>query len=69
MNEGSHATAGRLAFSVEEAARALGIGRTQLYYEIREGRLRAVKCGRRTLIRRSDAEAWLDLLTEEERNA
>lgn len=57
-----------LAYSVADAARALGIGRTQLYAEIREGRLRAIKRGRRTLIRRRDAEAWLDRLADEQQN-
>jgi excisionase family DNA binding protein len=36
--------------SIEQAARALGIGRTVLYSEIRAGRIRSVKVGRRRLI-------------------
>ena len=36
--------------SIEQAARALGIGRTALYSEIGEGRIRSVKVGRRRLI-------------------
>ncbi len=38
------------------------ISRTAAYREIRDGRLRVTKVGRRTLIARSDAEAWLNVL-------
>lgn len=36
------------------------IGRTKTYEEIGAGALRALKIGRRTLIKRDDALAWLD---------
>jgi excisionase family DNA binding protein len=36
--------------SIEQAARALGIGRTALYSEIGTGRIRSVKVGRRRLV-------------------
>ncbi len=36
--------------SVDEAASALGLGRSLVYAEIGAGRLRSVKCGRRRLI-------------------
>lgn len=35
------------------------IGRTKTYEEIASGGLRALKIGRRTLIKRDDALAWL----------
>lgn len=35
------------------------LSRTAAYREIRDGRLRITKVGRRTLIARIDAEAWL----------
>lgn len=38
------------------------LSRTAAYREIRDGRLRITKVGRRTLIARIDAEAWLTLL-------
>lgn len=36
------------------------LGRTRVYEEIGSGRLRAIKIGRRTFVRRDDALAWLD---------
>ena len=47
------------AFSIPEVCQISSIGRTRLYGEIKEGRLRAVKCGRRTLIRAADLNDWL----------
>ena len=35
------------------------IGRTKAYEEIGAGKLRAVKIGRRTLIKAADADIWL----------
>ena len=40
------------------------ISHTKTYDEIRNGRLKAVKVGKRTLIKRVDAEAWLENLPE-----
>jgi hypothetical protein len=37
----------------------LPIGKTKAYEEIRAGRLRAVKCGKLTLILAADYERWL----------
>jgi excisionase family DNA binding protein len=36
--------------SIDEAAEALGIGRTALYGELQAGRVRSVKVGRRRLV-------------------
>jgi excisionase family DNA binding protein len=49
-------------YSITEAIRLLGIGRTMLYQEIQDGRLVAVKCGRRTLISAQAIEAWIAAL-------
>jgi excisionase family DNA binding protein len=43
-----------LAYTVPEACTAASIGRTALYKEIKFGRLRAVKRGKRTLILHDD---------------
>lgn len=40
------------------------ISRTAAYREINDGRLRITKVGRRTLVARTDAEAWLELLRQ-----
>jgi excisionase family DNA binding protein len=46
------------AFTIEEFCRCFGVGRTKVYEEIKLGRLRARKIGRRTIIATDDAEVW-----------
>jgi excisionase family DNA binding protein len=53
-----------LAYSIKEAARAIGISRSSVYTEITEGRLRVRKSGRRSLIFDVDLSAWLKSLPE-----
>jgi excisionase family DNA binding protein len=40
-----------LAVSINDTAKALGLGRTSIYAMIADGRLEAFKLGRRTLVR------------------
>ena len=47
---------------VDDFCAAHGIGRTTLYSEIKAGRLKAVKLGKRTLIPDSEARAWQERL-------
>jgi excisionase family DNA binding protein len=47
------------AFDIKGFCARYGIGRTKVYREINDGRLKAVKVGRRVLIRLTDAEKWL----------
>jgi excisionase family DNA binding protein len=48
-----------IVHSVPDACSLSGLGRTSLYEAIRSGALRAVKCGRRTLILDDDLRRWL----------
>jgi len=48
-----------LAYCVEDVAKALGIGRTTVFMLIKEGTLKAVKIGRRTVVPVIEAEAFL----------
>lgn len=40
-----------IATSINDAAKALSLGRTSIYALIREGRLETIKLGRRTLVK------------------
>lgn len=50
--------------TVNEVILSTGLGRTKLYEEINSGRLKAKKCGRRTLIALVDYTRWLDQLDD-----
>jgi excisionase family DNA binding protein len=47
------------AYDIPSFCRAYSIGRTRVYQEIKEGRLKSVKSGRRSLIPTYAAEEWL----------
>jgi excisionase family DNA binding protein len=49
----------KLAYSVVEAARAIGISRATLYELRKQGAIRFLKCGRRTLVLHVDLVAFL----------
>jgi excisionase family DNA binding protein len=51
-----------MAMSPRDAARAIGISRSTLYRLIKQGRIRTVKLGRRTLVPTS---ALAELISEE----
>ena len=53
---------GVAAMSVRAFCQRYGIGRSTAYAFLANGTLRAVKVGRRTLIRVDDAENWLNSL-------
>ena len=49
----------RFAYSIEEVTKVTGLGRSYIYEEIRDGRLRIRKAGRRLLVLPDDLKAWL----------
>lgn len=49
----------RAALSIEEVCSMTGMGRTKIYESIGAGALRAKKWGRRTLVLKTDLEAFL----------
>lgn len=51
-----------LAYSVKEAVKVSGVGRSKIYEAMRSKELRAKKHGKRTLILAHDLAAWLDEL-------
>lgn len=51
-----------IALSIEEASKALSIGRTKLYAELAAGRLEGKKLGKRTLVTRESIKQWLENL-------
>jgi excisionase family DNA binding protein len=53
----------RLAYSINDTAKTLSLGRTSIYAMIADGRLEAFKLGRRTLIK---AESIRRLMSGEE---
>jgi excisionase family DNA binding protein len=52
---------GRLAYSVDEAARLTGLSRDLLYDEMRRGNLAYIKVGRRRLITRQHLQQFLGI--------
>jgi hypothetical protein len=59
---GPQAPPNKRVFSIADFCQSYGIGRTRAYAEIKAGRLRIIKAGRRSLIPIESAEAWLAAL-------
>ena len=49
-----------LAYSVEEAAGMLGVGKTCIFFLIKEGQIKSVKIGRRRVIPASELASFLE---------
>jgi excisionase family DNA binding protein len=49
----------KLAYTINEACEAIGVGRTTIYEEIALGNLLACKVHKRTIIRADDLERFL----------
>jgi excisionase family DNA binding protein len=52
----------KFSFTIEQAVKATGIGRTAIFAAIKSGRLTARKNGRRTLIASSDLLQFVESL-------
>lgn len=52
----------KFGYTIDQAVDHTGIGRTKIYQAIKEGRLRARKCGRRTVILAGDLAAFMQAL-------
>lgn len=48
--------------SIPEFVEQHGVSRSTVYREIKANRLRVVRVGRRTLVARADADAWMKAL-------
>jgi excisionase family DNA binding protein len=56
------------AMNIHQFCERYNLGRTTAYEQIKLGRLRALKCGKRTIITEDHAEEWLRSLPSLERN-
>jgi excisionase family DNA binding protein len=52
----------KLLLSLDEVRTLTGVGRTNLYREIRENRLKARKRGVKTVVAREDLAEWIERL-------
>lgn len=52
----------KMAYSIQELVQGLGIGRTKLYALLRQGRLKAIRIDKRTLVAAQDLDAFIDSL-------
>lgn len=59
----------KISFTIEQAVKATGIGRTAIFAAIKSGRLVARKNGRRTLIASSDLQQFVASLPAVDRNS
>ena len=57
---------GRLAYSVEEAADLLGIGRTVMFHLVTAGEVGSFKIGRRRLVPRDAIDSYIERLRAEQ---
>ena len=52
----------KIALSIDEVVNRCGVSRTRIYEEIRIGRIRIKKVGRRTIIEVEEIKRWLEEL-------
>ena len=54
-------------YTINEFDELYGIGRSKIYEEITEGRIKSVMVGTKRMVRHDDAEEWLASLPEVKR--
>lgn len=59
----------KFSFTIEQAVKATGIGRTAIFAAIKSGRLTARKNGRRTLIASNDLQQFVALLPKADKSS
>ena len=59
MTDARHTDPERLSYRMDEAARVVGISQATLYRLVKDGKLRTVKIGTRTLVTRVELERLL----------
>ena len=58
--EGRPAKGAKLAYTIKEIRKLVGISTTTLYQVLGRGELKASKLGKRTIILTKDLQEWLD---------
>jgi hypothetical protein len=56
----------KIAYSIDDVVKLVGIGRSLLFEELAAGRIVAKKIGRRTVILETDLSAWLTSLPQKD---
>lgn len=64
-----HSLDQKISFTIEQATKATGIGRTAIFAAIKDGRLVARKNGRRTLISSGDLQQFVESLPKVDRGS
>jgi excisionase family DNA binding protein len=62
QHSGVASAASKLAYSLSEVNKLVGISRSAIYLALRAGELRAVKSGRKTLVLAKELDEWLEKL-------
>lgn len=55
---------GKLAYPVREFCHAIGFGMSKFYGLVRDGEIKVVKCGKRTLVTVEEAQRFVASLSE-----
>jgi excisionase family DNA binding protein len=65
MEQAGGAELPKIGYSIKEASKIVGLGRTTLWKAVEDGKLTVIKSGRRRLFLLSDLQTYMDLLRSE----